>query len=341
MKTADDLHGLDEHLDDWVRASLIRKEQAEAIRAFEAVPVPRPRIGLVTEALGYLGAAMATAAGAVLIGRSWDDLAPWVRVAIPAVAALLLLGAGWALRQSEEAAIVRLTSVLWVLGAGMAGWFGGELAFEAFGASDRVVTLYVGAWMTVVAVPLYLLRRTGFQQLPVLAGLGVLAGGIFFGSPTAISLAVAAIGFAWMGLGWIGRAEPREVSLTLGALMALFAEWTQAAGGTIRLGIWLGIATSVGLLAASVSLRHTPLLGIGAVGLFAFLVRGITYYFRGTLGMPIVLLFAGVAMLVIAFGAARLRTRTGGPGMRGPGASSGRRPRAGSSGSSAISSRPT
>ena len=77
------------------------------------------------------------------------------------------------------------------------------------------------------------------------------------------------------------------------------------------MGVWLGIAISVALVAASVSLRHTPMLGLGVAGLFAFSVWAIAYYFGETIGTPLVLLLAGVVLLAIAFAAARLRVLTG------------------------------
>ncbi len=56
------------------------------------------------------------------------------------------------------------------------------------------------------------------------------------------------------------------------------------------MGVWLAIAISVGLVAASVSPRHTPMLGLGVAGLFAFSVWAIGYYFGETIGTPLVLL---------------------------------------------------
>jgi hypothetical protein len=139
-------------------------------------------VTLITEALGYLGAA--------------------------------LVAAGWSLRRTEDDAIARLASVLWLLAAGLSGWFGGQLASDGFDASDQGVALGVGIGVTVTAVPLYLVRRRTLQQLAVIAGLMILAAGTFWGSGMSVGLAYLVIGFAWTALGWMGRAEPRRVSLT-------------------------------------------------------------------------------------------------------------------------------
>lgn len=306
MRPGDDLP---RHLDEWVRASLITQAQADAIRAFEGREAPRAPIALITEALGYLGAALAAAAAAVLVGRSWNDAPSGLRILLPGGAALVMVAAGWALRRTEDAAIARLASVLWLLAAGLAGWFGGQLALDGFDASDRGVLLGVGIGVTVVAVPLYLARRRTLQQLAVLAGLMILATGIFYDSAISVGLAFVAIGLAWAVLGWMGRAEPRRVSLTLGPLAGLTGAFV-ASGDTTSVGVWLGIGISVALVAASVPLRHTAMLGLGVAGLFAFLVWAIAYYFGETIGTPLVLLFAGVVLLAIAFVAARLRALT-------------------------------
>jgi Predicted membrane protein (DUF2157) len=302
-------NGLPRHLDEWVRASLITEAQADAIRAFEDRRAPRESVTLITEALGYLGAALAAAAAAVLVGRSWTDASPGLRILLPGVVALVMVAAGWSLRRTEDAAIARLASVLWLLAAGLSGWFGGQLASDGFDASDQAVVLAVGIGVTVTAVPLYLARRRALQQIAVIAGLMILAAGTSRGSGTAVGLAYLVIGFAWTALGWMRRAEPRRVSLTLGPLAGLTGAFVVSAVRT-NVGVWLGIAVSVGLIAASVSLRHTPMLGLGVAGLFAFSVWAIGYYFGDTMGTPLVLLVAGVILLAVAFVAARLRGLT-------------------------------
>jgi hypothetical protein len=301
--------GLPRHLDEWVRASLITEAQADAIRAFEDRRAPRASITLISEALGYLGAALAAAAAAVLVGRSWNDASPGLRILLPGVASLAMVAAGWSLRRTEDAAIARLASVLWLLAAGLSGWFGGQLASDGFDASDQGVVLGVGIGVTVTAVPLYLVRRRTLQQLAVIAGLMILAAGTFWGSGISVGLAYLVLGFGWTALGWMGGAEPRRVSLTLGPLAGLTGALV-VSGDRTNVGVWLGIAVSVGLVAASVSLRHTPMLGLGVGGLFAFSVWAIGFYFGETIGTPLVLLVAGLILLAVAFVAARLRGLT-------------------------------
>jgi hypothetical protein len=264
-------NGLPRRLDEWVRASLITEAQANAIRAFEERKAPRASIALITEALGYLGAALAAAAAAVLVGRSWNDASSGLRILLPGVASVVMVAAGWSLRRTDDAAIARLASVLWLLAAGLFGWFGGQLATDGFEASDRGVVLGVGIGVTLTTVPLYLLRRRTLQQLAVIAGLMILAAGTLYGSAMSVGVAYVVIGLAWTALGWMERAEPRRVALTLGPLAGLTGALV-ASGDRTNVGVWLGIAISVALVAASVSLRHTPMLGLGVAGLFAFSV---------------------------------------------------------------------
>src|SRR4029453_3581124 len=193
-----------------------------------------------------------------------------------------MVAAGWSLRRTEDAAIARLSSVLWLLAAGLSGWFGGQLASDGFDASDQAVVLAVGIGVTVTAVPLYLARPRTLQQIAVIAGLMILAAGPSRGSGTAVVLAYLVIGFAWTALGWMRRAEPRRVSLTLGPLAGLTGAFVVSAVRTK-----------------------------GGGGLFAFSVWAIGYYFGDTIGTPLVLLVAGVILLAVAFVAARLRGLTG------------------------------
>src|SRR4029453_8517303 len=118
----------------------------------------------------------------------------------------------------------------------------------------------------------------------------------------AVGLASLLIGRAWRALGWMGRVEPRRVSLTLGPLAGLTGALVASADRT-NVGVWLGIAISVGLVAASVWLRHTPMLGLGVAGLFAFSVWAIGYYFGDTIGTPLLLLLPGVIPPAGPFGA--------------------------------------
>ncbi len=71
-------------------------------------------------------------------------------------------------------------------------------------------------------------------------------------------------------------------------------------------GLWLGVAVSVALIWASVVLRHTGVLALGAVGLFGYLTGTIGYYFADTIGVPFALLLSGVVLVGIAIAVTKL-----------------------------------
>ena len=70
--TQDGSNQIERHLDTWVSQRLITRAEADAIVAFEAHPREeraRSRMGPLTEALAYLGGALAVAAVGVLLDR--------------------------------------------------------------------------------------------------------------------------------------------------------------------------------------------------------------------------------------------------------------------------------
>ncbi|MGZ4129694.1 MAG: DUF2157 domain-containing protein [Actinomycetota bacterium] len=310
------LHDLDGHLDLWSKEHLISTEQAGAIWAYEAYRVARPETERsettpLTEALAYLGAGLAVAALAAILGRSWSDLATAVRIAIPAALAVVLFVVGWLTRHRADPAVARVSHVAWFLSTAAVAWFGAVLMIDGFGATGRWPLLVAGAAASVWAGELYLLRPSALQQVALLIGLAMLAGGLLFDSPAAAWSVIWALGVVWIVLGWRGVLTGRGTACTVGAIVAIVAG--PAAASMVDPGlIWLAIVNAAALTAAAVALRQTPMLVLAAIGLFQGTVATTDHYLHGGIGAAVGLLVAGIVVLAIAFVASR-RRRIPGP----------------------------
>jgi hypothetical protein len=292
-------------LDTWVSRRLITRAEADAIAAFEAHPErerARSRMGPLTEALAYLGGALAIAAAGVLVGQVWEDLPTAARVAVPGAIWVTMFAVGWWLRDARHAALGRLGRVLWFLSPAPLAWCVIVVTMDGFGLRERWPLLWSGAAVSAYAAALYALRPAILHQLAVVVGLAMLAGGLF-ASSQAVGVTIWTIGVAWILLGWRDLLVGRDAALTIGAVAALFGVTMVHAPA----GLWMGLATSAALIGVSVALRHSPMLALGGVGLFASTIGTIQHYVRGTTGVAIGLLVAGVVMLALALLVSRLK----------------------------------
>jgi len=296
----------------WVEAGLITREQAEAIEVFEAGPAaPARRVPLVTEALAYLGSALALAAGMAFLGRAWDEIGRGGQLAILAGAAALLWLAGWSLRRQAEPAIARLMSVLWFGSVGFLAAFLALAAPEARENEGALRALFAGIGATIYGGVLWLVRKRSLQLLAGFGGTIALVIGVILTSwhnppDWVFALAVWALGGMLLALGWREVVTPGFAAIVAGAVAAAIGPTIGGASGML----FVGLATAVGLMAASVGLHQTALLGVGAIAVFVYVTSISQRFFRETLGMPLTLLIAGVALLVLALVSTRLRRFT-------------------------------
>ena len=297
---------LAERIERWVSERVISREDADAIAAFESGRTTAPRgrrVTPVTEALAYLGAALAVAAGATVLGGEWDGLSAAGRIAVPGTIWLVLFGAGWWIRGATSPALVRLGRILWFLSAAALAWTVGSVVVDGLRAERW--PLWSGAAVTLFAGALYLARPGTLQQLALAGGLILLAVGLTEDFPTATGLAFLAIGAAWILLGWRGLLVRPGTASTVGSLLALVG----ALLVSIRheeAGAWLSVLTAAGLIGVSVGIRHTAMLVIGAVGLFVSTFGTIQQYVEGTTGIAVGLLVAGLVVLALALVVSRL-----------------------------------
>lgn len=187
-RRAEEPSALDRQLHRWVRNGLISEEAAGAIRSFEhgdgarrraPAVAPSRSVPFLVEVLGYLGTALAGAAGAVFLARIWNDLALAGRLVIPAVGSVVFLGAGSFVARSEDPVAQRLAGFLWLLGAAATGWFTATLAADAADASERVTTLAVGCSVALVGAGLLAYRQWPVSQLVLAVGLVIALAGAF------------------------------------------------------------------------------------------------------------------------------------------------------------------
>ena len=227
------------------------------------------------------------------------------------------------MRQVREPAIQRLAGVAWFLSvAGVAGavWLA---LYHVYGKTDAVTAVAVGAGVTLYAAALWLLRRSALQSLALFAGLVITILGVAdiitvpagTGSvpapapnlPTpvlAIALPLWVFGLAWAGLGWRRYVGPLWMTVPSGVILALIAP--SFAAGHYGWMYVIGIATAAAAMAASVPLRNTPLLALGALAMFGYLTAVAARYLHQSLGGPSALAITGVLVIGLAVVSARL-----------------------------------
>lgn len=320
---------LREALDRWTEAGLLTPEQAGAITRFEQA---RPatgdgrdgrtesdasdRRGLGVEAVGYVGAALAIGAIAVLLGDVWDQLFAAARIALVALLTLLLAAGGVALRGDDRPSLQRLTSVLFsgaVLGV---GWCALILGEDVLRLDGEDVALMVGVAATAAAGPAYVTRRRALPQLTLLAAILATIGAVFSRSPLPQEplwggLTVWAVGIAWLLLGTGRWIAPRRVAEIAGGIVALIAIQVASFDDARRLALTLALLTAAGLVVLAITSDRAHHLAVGAAALFVFVPQLVFELFGDAIGAPATLLVVGLLLVLLAVALSRARRDVG------------------------------
>lgn len=334
------MHELETHLDRWVAAGLLERDQAEAIVGYEAThpdsaaspqasaagvptgtpsptsPPLSPHAGSSgpqvagAEAVGYVGAALVVGALGRIIFEIWPQLAGWGRLTLAALVTVLAFGTGLALAPTSRAALQRLASVLFTVGVLTAAWLGALVASELLTVRwDVQEAIATGAGFA-AAVPVYLLRRRALAQATVLVAtvafvVTLLRLPAIEPSTGVVGLVLWAIGAAWLLAGHGGWLPPRRLAGVLGGLLALLGAQIGSFGDERVLGL-LGALVTAGALVA-LALRSDTLhhLVVGALGLFIVMPQLVFELFGDAIGAPAALLVVGLLLLLGAVGLGR------------------------------------
>lgn len=313
----------DDHLEEWVRAELITPEQATAIREHELTRLREarpPGLFRLAEAFGYLGGTLTVLVVLLIFEDFWELLEPGIKVSLLGVTSVVLLGGGIWLRRRESEWADRLVGFLW-LGSAAAVSIGVAAVFDDMLGADRHTTwLAAGVATALYAAPLWRIRPGALQQLALFAGVAMALvsglGQVGRVGDEGLALFLWVLGVSWAMLAWAGLTPPTRTGYALGGLTALLGAQAlafQGWGFGPRLyeawGLALGVATSAGLMAASVAVGAPVLLGLGMAGVLAFGAQIAFLYYLQSVGMLLVLLTAGVVLVALSIGTARLGSR--------------------------------
>lgn len=293
----------------WTTDGLLSQEQASAILAAErarlprpAPPAPPPRPGSVlVELLGYLGGTLAVIGAGLLAARFWPDLATWTRLSLVGLVAAALWGAGALVPEQAAPALWRLRGVLWLGSSAAVAFLAALFGTQVLELDGEAVALGAGLAAATHAGALWWRRPRPLQQLACLVGLAVAAGAgvaLAGGNEAAVGLSIWTVGVLWVLAGWRGLLPPSVVALVAGAIVVL-----QGAQATaVRwegAGLVFGLASAAGLLVAGTTGRRLALAAVGIMGVVMFLPATVIYFFAGTVGVPLLLLLAGVVLLAV------------------------------------------
>jgi hypothetical protein len=308
---------VDRRIPAWVDAGLISSEQAEHILAFEhsrddPATSKKPSAISPAEAIGYVGAALALGAIALILNDLWRELLIGGRLVLVGVLTVALFGAGLAVRSSAAAAMQRLTSVLFTATVAGVGWFVAVTAGDLLDLRSAAVGVAVGVATVVVAAALYLWTPRALLQIAVLlsaliAPVAALDLGQISPSPAWYGLVVGAIGAAWFLVaagGWLASRVVGEVS---GAMVAFIGVQIGSFSDARTLGLTIGVVVAAGLVALAIRTDRLHHLIIGALALFVLSPQLVFEVFGDQIGAPATLLLVGLLLVLLAVGLGRAR----------------------------------
>lgn len=307
-----------EPLDRWVEAGLVTPEQAERIEAFEGErgtdrpPATGDRLTSPAEAIGYVGAALALGAVALLLSDLWDELLVGGRLALVTALTVAVFGAGLALRTAPSRAMQRLTSVLLTATVAGVGWMAGVVASDVVALETQQVLLVVATTMFLAAVALYRWRPGALLQLATL-GSALSTAGTALGQaaltpdPEWFGLTLGGVGLAWFLLAVGAWLVPRLLAEVTGALAILLGVQVASFGDVRVTALVIGIAVAGGLVALAVRADQLHHLVVGALALFVLTPQLVFEVFGDAIGAPATLLLLGLLLVLLAVGLGRAR----------------------------------
>jgi hypothetical protein len=322
---------LTERLHTWVAAGLLEPDQAARIAPFEGTEEPgappvaatgppvaaerrRDHLGRISlaEAIGYVGAALALGAIALLLGELWQDLLVGGRLALVAVLTAAVFGSGLALRDASSGAMGRLSGVLFTATVAGVGWFAAVLGEDVLELTwDQAAVLVAGSLLA-TALPLYLWRRGVLLQLATLIASVATATTVLSLSalrPDAVwyGMVVAAVGVTWFLLATGGWLTPRVVAEATGALVALIGTQIASFDGPRITALAIGVVLAGVLVWLAVHRDELHHLVVGAVALFVLAPQLVFELFGDAIGAPATLLLVGLLLVLLAVGLGRAR----------------------------------
>ena len=305
-------------LERWTAAGLITADQARAIRATERRDALTSRaIPSIAEAVAYVGAIFALSSVGFIASEVWEDLAVGAQVGLTALVTGLCWLGGWWIQGGDSPVRERLASVLWFISAGGFGWLADLVATDVMDV-DSGYALIIGLALSLYAGFLYSYRRTPLQQIAMAGGVGFVCAGLSdvlggdAGGDDWFGLFLLLAGASWIALTGAGVLTPRRTGFAVGAVGVLAGAEAIAINffeSPDAFGLILGLASAAVLLYLSVRLSEMVLLGFGTIGLFVFVLHFIGEYLADGLGGPAALLIAGIALLLVALVAVRLKDR--------------------------------
>lgn len=305
-------HDLVGRTHEWVDASLITPEQADAIAEYESAhELSASRLPRWVEPLAYLGVAL-VAVALILFGvQVWDQIAPLGRVGAAALVTVCLLAAGWSLRRSAEAPARRAASFALLLSlAGVAATVGLLLA-DVVEASRTATVLLTTGLTAVVAGAVYLAVREALQQvgfaLATVSFVVAVPASQEWGEGPVIPLLLASLGLGWLALTRAGVLTPPTVGWVIGSVLSL-AVGLASADENVAVWAGVGVAVALGLVVLATALDSRWVLAVAVVGLLVWIPTTVTMLFEGSVAVPVAILVTGVVTLgVVVLAVRRLR----------------------------------
>lgn len=303
---------LHEQLTRWTEDGLIDSAQAGRIEAAEYARLaltPAPRVPVVAEILGYVGAVVAVSAAFIAVRQVFHHISPAAELAIAAVAGAGLLIAGAFVPAAREPGLGRLRSVLWVLGTIAVAAFAAVLTRNFLHLSDKnVAQAAEWAWLA-CAWPLWWRTRSAVQHLAAFVGTVALVETSLFrvdphGGNFAFGLALWLIAAAWSVAAWRRYLPPEMVGLILGGAGLLIGAGIAMATAA---GQALAVLTVAGLfLAGALSRRVLPIV-FGAIGTVYIIPDVARRYLPGSVWAPVSVSVVGLVLFATAIWLARSR----------------------------------
>ncbi len=303
---------LDTQLEDWLREGIISTDQARRMRQSALGPPSTEevaddagrRIPLVTEILGYVGAALAIWAVAFLVSEFWANLDDWAQASLFGALSFALIVAGAQLLDTTEEALARLSGVLWT--AGLAALVGAlYIAFDPIaGLSIELTWTLTSAIAAGIAAAMMWKKPSVLQHIVLFAtSLATIVSLLTLGPEPELfvyGFVVWAFGLAWILVARAGVLPSLNAGMVLGGAAMLYGAQIAAVEDTATFGVFLGLATAGVLAGAGVVLKEKLTIILGGIGIFMFVPQAMFHFFGEEMGAMFGLFFSGLLIIGLA-----------------------------------------